>query len=111
MVGNMFRQVLMDKEAQKVYDTLYEIEEVKELQYIDLTTQTYLSAYSVTESLIKNIDDIETVIQCPPSPPVVIEVITKEVITDIISYIKEKAKQDKIIAVFDEYERGYVILK
>jgi len=107
--------LIRGKEAQKVYNVLGDIEEEYRLPFIDLTEVNVdvLTAYAVSQALL-NLDDVETVLLCPPSPPVDVEVKSKVEFKDVeelIKYVVSKVSENKVIAVFDDWERDYVILK
>jgi len=107
--------LIRGKEANKIYDVLNNVEETHELPYIDLTTadSDRLPAYAVSQ-LMLSLENVETVLLCPPSPPVDVEIKAKVEFKDVeelIKYVVNKVSENKVIAVFDEWERDYVILK
>jgi len=116
MAKEVFRLVLSGVEANSIYDILSRIEETVKLPSIDLTEAAdteVLTAYAVSMALL-NIDGVETVLLCPPSPPTDIEVLSVRQFSDaeqLARYIIEKRLRRKLVAVHDEWERDYVILK
>jgi len=107
--------LIKGREALKIYDTLNKIEEERDLPFIDLITaeSNVLTAYAVSQ-LLMMLKDVEAVLLCPPSPPTTVELKTKvefKDVKEIIKYVMNKVSENKVIAVFDEWERDYVILK
>jgi len=116
MAKKVLRLVLSGAEANSIYDILSRIEETVKLPSIDLTEADdteVLTAYAVSIASM-NIDGVETVLLCPPSPPIDVEVLSLRQFSNanqLAKYIIEKRLQKKIVVVYDDTERDYIILK
>jgi len=114
----VFERLLRNGEAKKVYRVLEDLENEKKItQEIDLTNLTTacntLTAYAISKALI-SIEGVESILLCPPSPPIDIQVISKKEFKDVnelIEYINDKVSENKVIAIYDDVERDYIIIE